>query len=65
MYLVVRFKYFFKYYLLLLLCVSTVGYSQPTDPSTDPDAVPITGIEILIGAGALLGAKRFLDKRKK
>ena len=32
----------------------------------DPDAVPISGIEILIAAGALLGVRRFfLSSRKK
>jgi hypothetical protein len=36
---------------------------NPCDPGPPP--VPITGIEILLGAGALLGAKKFVDRRKK
>jgi hypothetical protein len=45
------------------MCVSAcVLYAQP-DPGGDPD-VPITGIEILIGAGGALGLKKLLGKRK-
>jgi hypothetical protein len=40
------------------------GETTPGDPSGDPDAVPITGIEILLGAGALFGGKRLLDSRR-
>ena len=37
----------------------------PGQPPCGPGApVPITGIEILIGAGALLGAKRMIANRK-
>ena len=35
--------------------------AQPPDPG---DPVPITGIEILVGAGAFFGVKRLLDSRK-
>jgi hypothetical protein len=35
----------------------------PCDPGPPP--VPLSGIEILVGAGALLGAKRFLANRKQ
>ena len=50
--------------LSFLLCVSAcVLYAQPGDPGGDPD-VPITGIEILIGAGGALGLKKLLGKRK-
>jgi hypothetical protein len=38
-------------------------YAQPGDPSGDPD-VPITGIEILLSAGALFGIKKLLGKSK-
>lgn len=38
--------------------------AQPEDPGGDVD-VPITGIEILIGAGSLLGARYFFSKNKK
>jgi hypothetical protein len=49
--------------LSFLMCVSAcVLYAQP-DPGGDPD-VPITGIEILIGAGGALGLKKLLGKRK-
>jgi hypothetical protein len=37
----------------------TPGTPIPANP------VPITGIEILLGAGALLGARRFMAGRKK
>ncbi|NOS55450.1 MAG: hypothetical protein HOP37_04240 [Cyclobacteriaceae bacterium] len=51
--------------LSFLFCVSAVVvYAQPGDPGGDPD-VPITGIEILIGAGGALGIKKMLKKRKK
>ncbi len=37
----------------------------PGNPPCGPGApVPITGIEILIGAGALLGARRMIANRK-
>ncbi len=39
--------------------------AQPGEPPPDIGApVPITGIEILIGAGALLGAKKMMAHRK-
>jgi hypothetical protein len=50
------------------MCVSAcVLYAQVGDPGggEDPDEVPITGIEILIGAGGALGLKKLLNKRKK
>ena len=40
-------------------------FAQPGDPTPDPDTVPITGIEILIGLGGLLGVKKIRDLRKK
>jgi hypothetical protein len=53
---------------LLFFCVITIqisGFAQPpNDPNSDPD-VPITGIEILIGAGALLGARKIASLRSK
>lgn len=49
----------------LLISGYTIGAqpNPPGDPGTDPD-VPITGIEILIGAGALLGVKRAIGHKK-
>lgn len=57
----------FKRILVLsfLVCVvALAAQAQPGDPGGDPD-VPITGIEILIGAGGALGIKKMLKKRKK
>ncbi len=52
---------------LALLCMPLLVSAQPGDPGGDPD-VPITGIEWLIGGGALLGARnlwaRFKSSRK-
>jgi hypothetical protein len=49
--------------LAIFLCpMITLG--QPGDPGGDPD-VPISGIEILIGLGALFGIKRLNGIRKK
>ncbi len=55
-----------KYKLLIaLLFFCSPLLAQPGDPGDggDPD-VPISGIEVLIGAGALLGAKKMYAKRK-
>lgn len=51
--------------LALTLFISLSAMAQPGDPGGDPDnPVPITGIEWLIGAGALLGAKKLLNRKK-
>lgn len=52
--------------LFFMMAVSTV-FSQPGagDPGTKPGTVPITGIEILLAVGGLLGAKKIFDSRKK
>lgn len=43
----------------------SVVLGQPGDPGGDPDnPIPITGIEILIAAGAFFGIKYLRDKRK-
>lgn len=53
-----------KYRLLIaLLFFCAPLLAQPGDPGGDPD-VPISGIEVLIGAGALLGVKKMYAKRK-
>jgi hypothetical protein len=45
--------------LFLLICVTT-GVAQPTIPDDPPSAepVPISGIEILLLAGAAFGVKK-------
>jgi len=49
-----------------LVCVAQPDVEVPGDPqNSEPDQVPITGIEILIGLGGLLGAKKYYDLRKK
>jgi hypothetical protein len=57
----------FKGYLLVFVVfLSSLSelHAQPGDPGGDPD-VPISGIEILIGAGGVLGVKRILKNRNK
>ena len=39
-------------------------FAQPGDPGGDPD-VPITGIEILLAAGGVLGIKRIMGFNRK
>ncbi len=52
---------------LALLCLPFLVAAQPGDPGGDPD-VPISGIEWLIGGGALFGIRklwgRFKEPRK-
>ena len=56
-------KYLF---FLMLICCSSAVMAQPGDPGGDPDdPIPITGIEILIAAGGLFGAKKIYDHSKK
>jgi hypothetical protein len=50
--------------LITTVCFLKVADAQPGDPGGDPD-VPITGIEILVGAGGALGLKKAWDNRKK
>jgi len=50
---------------LVLFFSMNISHAQPIpDGPPPPNPVPITGIELLIGAGALLGAKRMLSNRK-
>ena len=53
--------------LLLLILVFVMlplsGICQPGDPGGDPD-VPITGIEILLGGGAILGVRKIIANLK-
>jgi len=54
-------------YTFLVVCILSVlpAFGQPEDPSNDPDTVPISGLELLLGAGALLGVKRLMGKKKE
>jgi hypothetical protein len=50
---------------ILIFLTEINSWAQPEDPGGDPDQpVPISGIEILLGAGALLGMKRLINLRK-
>ena len=51
-------------FLLCLCALSTTGLSQPGDPGTDPD-VPISGIEWLLAAGGMLGARKIYNRIRK
>ena len=44
-------------------CMAQPGNGPPGDPITDPD-VPISGVEILLLAGGIFGAKKYLDHKK-
>lgn len=54
--------------ILILVALPLALVAQPSNPGGDVDNVPITGIEWLIGGGALLGARnlwaRFKSSRK-
>jgi hypothetical protein len=53
---------------ITFICLSSivVAYAQPQpqNPSDDPDAVPITGLEYLLIGGGVYGVSRLLNKRK-
>jgi len=53
-------KFFFM--LLLFSGISQITFAQPGDP---PPPVPISGIEWLLVAGGILGAKKVFQKFKK
>jgi hypothetical protein len=48
-----------------ILIIVDYTSAQPGDPGGDPDAVPITGIELLIGAGAAFGARKLFVTRNR
>lgn len=56
-------KLFLAFTFILLIQVTVFSQVIPPDPPK-PD-VPITGIEILIGAGALIGARKIMRLRSK
>ncbi|HNP79067.1 MAG TPA: hypothetical protein PKM91_17640 [Cyclobacteriaceae bacterium] len=47
-----------------LLTSSVVLFAQPGDPGGGGNPTPISGIEILLGGGALMGIRKFLQKNK-
>ena len=48
----------------VILMINPISVAaQPQDPP--PVDTPLTGIEILVGLGALFGAKKMFDSRKK
>jgi hypothetical protein len=57
--------------ILFILCFSITSFSAISQPGPPGDpgggsgnpTVPITGIEILVGIGGLLGASRFLKNK--
>jgi hypothetical protein len=49
---------------ILFLAVALTLQSQPDDPATDPDRVPITGLEYLLIGGGAYGVSRLLKNRK-
>ena len=49
--------------ILILVLLPLLGICQPGDPGGNPD-VPITGIEFLIGGGALLGLREIVARIK-
>jgi hypothetical protein len=50
-------------FILALLFVPLLTVAQPGNPDVDPD-VPISGIEFLLGGGALLGIRQLWAKAK-
>lgn len=47
---------------IILSCVVFLGNAQPGDPSKDPDAVPITGLEYLLIGGGIYGISKLRKK---
>jgi len=56
--------FFFLCIVGLLLSHSTDVFGQPGN-GTDPDQVPITGIEYLLGGGVAYGIRSLIKGRKK
>lgn len=56
--------------LLILLLLISGGYNALAQPGSNPGGgvkpgVPITGIEWVLGAGALIGARKMYKKHKR
>ena len=47
----------------LILFVAFSVVAQPGDAAGDPD-IPITGIEILVALGGMLGVKKLIARKK-
>lgn len=47
--------------ILIFALLPLLGVCQPGDPGGDPD-VPITGIEFLLGGGAILGVRKIITQ---
>ncbi len=48
----------------VLCLVVIVVFAQPGNPDTDPD-VPITGIEILLAIGGILGIRKVITSKSR
>ncbi len=62
-----RFKSVYRIGVLICFCLLTViiAAAQPGNPAGEVDpTVPISGIEVLIALGGLLGVKKFLTRKK-
>lgn len=60
---------FFLFCLVFFVCIlslpvfAQIGGEEP--PPNPEQPVPLTGIEILIGAGAAFGVKKVIDSRRR
>lgn len=52
------------FFVLLFWGMSVASFAQPGDPGTNPD-VPVTGIEWLLVAGGIFGARKIYNRIKK
>lgn len=52
------------YLVVIFIFCHINAFSQPGDPGGDPD-VPISGIGLLLAAGAFFGIKKLIDLKKR
>lgn len=50
--------------LLFLLMTVSLSFAQPGDPGGGGNPTPISGLEILIGGGAVIGIRKYLQRNK-
>ena len=50
---------------LILVLIADVALAQPANPASDPDVVPITGLEYLLIAGGALGGYKLFKGRQR